>query len=166
MDLCANLLVIGFAVALVIHFTPQGGPVGAVLLNMAVFGAVLAYLLQLASFILLRWRFPAMERPYVSPLGIIGAAIATIVAFATLVVLFRNTDYNKGVIGAAIWLLLGIGYYASYGRHRLVLAPEEAAALKHRGELLPGWQGAGAKPPCSLVEVDGEPPLPEEHPRL
>ena len=157
---------LGFAVALVIHLTPQGGPVGAVLLNMAVFGAVLAYLLQLASFILLRWRFPAMERPYVSPLGIIGAAIATIVAFATLVVLFRNTDYNKGVIGAAIWLLLGIGYYASYGRHRLVLAPEEAAALKHRGEPLPRWRGAGAKPPCSLVEVDGEPPLPEEHPRL
>ena len=61
---------LGFAVALAIHLTPQGSPVGAMLLNMAVFGAVLAYILQMASFILLRVRFPRMERPYVSPLGI------------------------------------------------------------------------------------------------
>jgi ethanolamine permease len=126
--------ILGFAVALVIHLTPQGGPVGAVLLNMAVFGAVLAYLLQLASFVLLRVRFPAMPRPYSSPVGIIGAAVATIIAAATLVVLFRNPDYNKGVIGAAVWFLLGLAYFATYGRHRLVLAPEETAALKHRGE--------------------------------
>src|SRR5204863_259327 len=36
---------LGFAAALAISLTPQGGPVGAVLLNMAVFGAVLAYVL-------------------------------------------------------------------------------------------------------------------------
>ena len=39
--------------------------------------------------------------------------------------MFRNPDYNKGVIGAAIWFLLGIVYYAVHARHRLVLAPEE-----------------------------------------
>ena len=48
---------------------------GAVLLNMAVFGAVLAYILQMVSFIVLRLRFPRMERPYRSPLGIAGAGI-------------------------------------------------------------------------------------------
>jgi ethanolamine permease len=119
---------LGFAVALAIHLTPQGSPVGAVLLNMAVFGAVVAYILQMASFILLRWRFPGMTRPYASPVGVPGAAIAALIAAVTLWTLFRNPDYNKGVIGAAVWFLLGIGYYAAYARRRLVLAPEEAAA--------------------------------------
>jgi ethanolamine permease len=123
---------LGYAVALVIYLTPQGSPVGAVLLNMAVLGAVLAYILQTTSFILLRVRFPNIHRPYVSPLGIAGATLAGIIALITLVMLFRNPDYNKGVIGAAIWFVLGVGYYAGYARHRLVLAPEEEAAFTHR----------------------------------
>jgi len=125
---------LGFAVALAIHLAPQSSPVGAILLNMAVFGAVLAYLLQMASFILMRLRFPRMERPYVSPVGIAGAVVAVVVAAATLGTLFFNADYNKGVIGAAVWFLLGIAYYAAYGRHRLILAPEEEAAMKVRAE--------------------------------
>jgi len=36
------------------------------------------------------------------------------------------------VIGAAVWFLLGLGYYAVIARHRLVLAPEEEAAIAHR----------------------------------
>ena len=44
----------------------------------------------------------------------------------------RNADYNKGVIGAAAWFALGIAYFAAYARKRLVLAPEEAAAIRHR----------------------------------
>jgi ethanolamine permease len=124
---------LGFAAALAIHLTPQGGAVGAVLLNMAVFGAVIAYILQMVSFIMLRVRFPKMERPYRSRLGIAGAVVAAIIAAATLLVLFVNNDYNKGVIGAAVWFLLGIGYYAAIGRHRLVLAPEEEAALRISG---------------------------------
>jgi ethanolamine permease len=124
---------LGFAAALAIHLTPQGGAVGAVLLNMAVFGAVIAYILQMVSFIVLRLRFPNMERPYRSRLGVPGAAMAATIAAATLLVLFANKDYNKGVIGAAIWFVLGLGYYAAIGRHRLVLAPEEEAALRISG---------------------------------
>lgn len=123
---------LGYAVALVIYLTPQGSPVGAVLLNMAVLGAVLAYIFQTTSFILLRVRFPNIHRPYVSPLGIAGATLAGIIALITLVMLFRNPDYSKGVIGAAVWFVLGVGYYAGYARHRLVLAPEEEAAFAHR----------------------------------
>src|SRR5439155_10925137 len=83
---------LGFAAALAIHLTPQGSPVGAILLNMAVFGAVLAYILQMVSFILLRVRFPRMERPYVSPVGLTGATVAATVATATLGTLFFNSD--------------------------------------------------------------------------
>ncbi len=128
---------LGYAVALAIHLTPQGSPVGAVLLNMAVFGAVLAYLLQLVSFVVLRLKYPAIERPYVSPAGIAGAVVAMAIALVTLVTLFRNADYNKGVAGAAIWFLLGLGYYAIHGRHNLVLAPEEQSAFDHRREAPP-----------------------------
>src|SRR6185436_15129236 len=60
---------LGFAAALAIYLTPKGGSVGAALLNMAVFGAVLAYILQMVSFIVLRLRFPEMERPYRSRVG-------------------------------------------------------------------------------------------------
>jgi ethanolamine permease len=119
---------LGFAAALAIHLLPQGSPVGAVLLNMAVFGAVLAYILQMASFVLLRRRFPSMPRPYVSPIGIPGALVAAVIASVTLWTLFRNPDYNKGVIGAAVWFLAGIGYYAAWGHRHLVLAPEEETA--------------------------------------
>jgi ethanolamine permease len=126
--------VLGFALALGIHLAGQGSPVGAMLLNMAVFGAVIAYVFQMLSFIALRVRFPHMPRPYRSPLGIAGAVVAIAVALATLGVLFLNPDYNKGVIGAAVWFILGIAYFAVHGRRGLVLAPEEAAALVHRQE--------------------------------
>jgi ethanolamine permease len=99
---------------------------------MAVFGAVLAYILQMLSFILLRRKFPAMERPYVSPLGSAGAILAMLIAAATLLTLFLNRDYNLGVIGAAIWFLCGIGYFAFYARRRLILSPEEEFALSQR----------------------------------
>jgi ethanolamine permease len=128
---------LGLGAALVIHLVPQNSPVGAILLNMAVFGAVLAYVLQMISFVALRLRFRHMERPYRSPAGIVGAVVAAVVALATLVVLFQNPAYNKGVIGAAIWFVLGIAYYVFYGRHRLVLAPEELAAFAHRREESP-----------------------------
>lgn len=128
---------LGYAVALVIHLAPHGSPVGAVLLNMAVFGAVLAYVLQMASFLALRWKFAGMRRPYVSPVGVVGATVAAVVAVATLLTLFRNADYNKGVLGAAAWFALGIAYYALYARKRLVLSPEEEAAFAHRREKPP-----------------------------
>lgn len=128
---------LGLAAALAIKLTPQGGAIGAVLLNMAVFGAVLAYILQMASFILLRMRFANMARPYRSPVGIPGALVAALIACGTLVMLFRNADYNKGVIGAAVWFVLGIAYYAAHGRRQLVLAPEEEAAFAHRRTRVP-----------------------------
>ena len=76
--------VIGYCVALLIEFGEgwlgKEAPVGAVLLNMAVFGAVIAYIMQMIAFVRLRKRFPSIERPYVSPLGIAGAVVAGLIA--------------------------------------------------------------------------------------
>lgn len=124
--------VLGYGVALTIHLL--GGaehPIGAVLLNMAVFGAVLAYVLQMLAFILLRRRLPDIERPYRSPLGVPGAVVALLIAGATLVALFVSDPvYTNVVLGAAVWYALGLAWFALYGRRRLVLAPEERFALE------------------------------------
>ena len=64
--------VLGFLIALVIQYGEDifgSEQVGAVLLNMAVFGAVIAYIMQMISFVRLRKILPDIERPYVSPLG-------------------------------------------------------------------------------------------------
>jgi ethanolamine permease len=122
---------LGYAVALAIHLLGSEHPVGAVLLNMAVFGAVLSYGLQMLSFVLLRWRLPHVPRPYRSPLGIPGAAVAFGISGLTLLALFVSDPvYRRVVIGAAIWYALGLLWFAVVGRHRLVLSPEERFALR------------------------------------
>lgn len=127
---------IGYGVALLIHGLGSDHPVGAVLLNMAVFGAVIAYALQMASFLLLRIRRPELERPYRSPLGSAGAIVALLIALTCLVGLFVvDPVYQLVVLATAVWYLLGLAYFHFFARHRLVYSPEEAAA---EGEARPG----------------------------
>ncbi len=124
--------VLGYVVALLIEFGERwfgAVPVGAVLLNMAVFGAVIAYIMQMIAFVLLRRRFPGLERPYRSPLGNPGAIVACAIAALTLVFLFLNPDYRIGVVGCAIWFATGLLYFALLGRHKLVYSPEEDFAV-------------------------------------
>ena len=122
---------IGYAVLLLLHVVdPTGsGAFGGVILNMAVFGAVIAYAMQMVAFLVLRRRFPEIERPYRSPLGAPGAWVALVISLVTLVLLFAHPDFRPGVIGVAVWFLAGLVYFAFIGRHRLVLSPEEEFAL-------------------------------------
>jgi ethanolamine permease len=110
-----------------------GGNLSAALLSMAVFGAVISYFMQMLSFILLRRKLPNIERPYRSPLGVAGAAVAGIIALVALAALFARSDYRPGVYGVAAWFVLAIAYFAVAGRHKLILSPEEEFALT-RGE--------------------------------
>src|SRR4029453_12101219 len=102
--------------------------------------AVISYAMQCLSFILLRQKLPNIERPYRSPVGVVGAAIAGVIAVVSLVSLYSNEDYRPGVYGTLIYFVLGILYFAIAGRHRLVLSPEEEFALTQgeRGVLGPG----------------------------
>ncbi|MEK1851430.1 MAG: amino acid permease [Phyllobacterium sp.] len=127
---------LGLGVMLVVWYT-QGGVkagsfIGGVLLNMAVFGAMISYLLQALSFIRLRQRFPNIERPYRSPLGIPGAAATVVIALMTIYFQLTDPVYQTGVIGVAIWYALGIVYFGAYGRKTLVYSPEEEFAVKQR----------------------------------
>ena len=128
--------VVGLAVMLVVWFTMggerAGSFIGGVLLNMAVFGAMLSYLLQGLTFIRLRRRYPKIERPYRSPLGVTGAVLTIIIALVTIGFQLADPVYRTGVIGVAIWYALAILYFAIRGRKRLVLSPEEEFALRHR----------------------------------
>ena len=128
--------VLGYGAALVIHFTGgQQTSVGAVLINMAVFGAVISYVFQMASYVLLRVRFPKLERPYRSPFGVAGAVVAMVIALVTLVALFVvDPIYRLVVIGAAVWYAAGLVYFAVYARHRLVYSPEEEFAARYEAE--------------------------------
>jgi len=106
-----------------------GAEIVAALLYMAVFGAVISYILQMTSFVLLREKLPNIARPYRSPWGVPGAVIAGVLAAISLVAIFLNEDYRPGVYGVAIYYVLGVLYFAIAGRNRLVLSPEEEFAL-------------------------------------
>jgi len=121
----------GYVVALAIEY---GGnyfgdvPVGAVLLNMAVFGAVIAYLMQMLAYLRIK-SMSDLDRPYISPLGRTGAGVAAAIAALTLVFLFINPDYRPGSFGVALWFLGSLLYFGLYARHRMILSPEEEFAL-------------------------------------
>ena len=105
------------------------GQIVGALLYMAVFGAVISYFMQCLAFIMLRRKLPNIERPYRSPVGVWGAAVAGAIALVALVSLFFNADYRPGVVGTLIYFLIGLLYFAVAGRHKLVLSPEEEFAL-------------------------------------
>jgi ethanolamine permease len=122
--------VVGFLIALVISSLPGDSPVGAALLTMAVFGAVISYALVLLTYIALKRRRPDLARPYTSPLGVAGAYVGLVLAVISLVATFAIRDNRPGVVGTAIFVVLMYGYYFFYSRHRLVAqAPEEEMAL-------------------------------------
>ena len=140
--------VVGCALAILIYQLGLAGGlvagqiVGA-LLYMAVFGAVISYFMQCLSFILLRRRLPNIDRPYRSPVGVWGAAIAGAIALVALISLYFNKDYRPGVVGTLIYFLLGILYFAIVGRHRLVLSPEEEFAMTQGKHGHPETEGYG-----------------------
>jgi ethanolamine permease len=99
------------------------------LLNMAVFGAVIAYVLQMVAFVILRRRFPDVDRPYKSPTGVWGAVVAGLLATIALVILFLNEAYRDPVIWIAGFFLVALLWFALIGRKQLVLSPEEEFAI-------------------------------------
>jgi ethanolamine permease len=126
---------IGFVVLLVVALIiPQVNPDAAgaatgVILFIAVFGAVISYMMQMISFIVLRKKFPNAKRPYKSPTGITGAVIAGIIAFAAFIGILFNSTFQLAVLTFVIIFVVGLVIFALIGRHRLVLSPEEEYAL-------------------------------------
>ncbi|MGZ5214248.1 MAG: amino acid permease [Actinomycetota bacterium] len=136
--------VVGYAVAVLVYILQQkelGTQIVAALLNMAVFAAVISYIFQMTSFVMLRRNLPNIERPYRSKWGVPGAVIAGALAAISLIAIFFNEAYRPGVYGVAIYYVLGVLYFAIAGRHRLVLSPEEEFALTQGQKGVPGQEG-------------------------
>jgi ethanolamine permease len=121
---------VGLLCVVLIQVSGAEGRLGAALLNMAVFGAVLSYIMVMASYIKLKITRPDLPRPYVSPLGIPGAATAMLLAGVALVACFSVEAYRPAVIGVAVFLVVALVYFVAYSRTRLVAqAPEEQLAM-------------------------------------
>ncbi|MCE7481797.1 amino acid permease [Microbacterium profundi] len=137
---------IGFVALVVLDILGTSGigaVAGAIVLNIAVWGAVLAYGLQLVSFMILRRKYPNADRPYRSPWGVPGAAVALLIAVLIFVGFLLNPTFGPAIIAIAIVyviILLGFGLFF---RHRLVLSPEEEYALsggEHRDPQVEGYE--------------------------
>jgi len=126
---------IGFVVLVVVDaitaLNPKGaGAVaGAIELNIAIWGAVVSYLMQMISFIVLRRRYPKAVRPYKSPTGIAGAVIAGVIALAIFIAFLFVPGYQIAIAAIAVVYVIGLIVFALWGRKRLVLSPEEEYAL-------------------------------------
>ena len=128
--------VLGLAVMLALWFqlgaAAGGAIIGGTLLNMAVFGAMLSYIAQGISFILLRRNQPDIERPFVSPFGVAGAGLTILIALVTLGFQLSDAVYRQGIIGVAAWFAVFVAYFALFGRNKLILSPEEEFAMQHQ----------------------------------
>jgi len=98
-------------------------------LNIAIWGAVIAYALQMVSFIILRRKFPNAKRPYKSPWGVPGAVIALVLSVAIFFGFFINEPARPAIIGIIAVYVVMLAVFALWGRKRLVLSPEEEYAL-------------------------------------
>jgi len=122
---------IGLGAVFLIDSFGATSKLGAALLNMAVFGAVISYSIVMVSYIKLKLTRPEMERPYKSPLGIFGAVLGTLLALLALGACFANADFRPAVWATALFLAAAIAYFILYSRTRLVAqAPEERVALE------------------------------------
>lgn len=126
--------IIGFVALVVLDVLAElnqgaGALAGAIVLNIAVWGAVVAYFLQLVSYIILRKKHPHLNRPYRSPWGVPGAVTAAIIAALIFVGFLLNPTYLPAIVAIVIvYAIILIGFAFHY-RHRLVLSPEEEYAI-------------------------------------
>lgn len=127
--------VIGFAVLVIVDAITAANPkgagavAGAIELNIAIWGAVVSYLMQMISFLVLRRRFPNAVRPYKSPTGAAGAVIAGVIALAIFIAFLFVPGYQIAIAAIAVVYVIGLIAFAVWGRKQLVLAPEEEYAL-------------------------------------
>jgi ethanolamine permease len=118
---------VGFAALFLVEYGIESA--GSVVLNIAVWGAVIAYILQMVSFVVLRRRFPDAVRPYRSPTGIPGAVVAGLLAATIFVGVMLNPAYRTAILAIGVVFVLGLLGFALWGRKQLVLSPEEEYAL-------------------------------------
>lgn len=117
---------IGFLLAAI---TEQGD----LMIQIAVFGATVSYVLMNLSHIVLRRREPDLERPYRTPGGTVTTGISLVLAVAAVIAVFL-VDVRAALITALVFGAF-LAYFWFYSRHHLVAAaPEEEFAAIEAAE--------------------------------
>ncbi len=97
---------------------------GELLINIAVFGATVSYVLLNLSHIMLRRREPDLERGYRTPGGVATTGVALVLSVVAVIATFV-VDVKAAGITAAVFVAF-LAYFQFYSRHRVVAtAPEE-----------------------------------------
>lgn len=122
-------LIVPGVVGFVLSLTGEG----AMLLNMAVLGAAVSYVLMMVSHIVLRRREPDMTRPYRTPGGIATTSFALVIAVGAVIATFLVD------VTAAMWTVAAfaafMAYFGLYSRHHLVAnSPDEEFAMLAKAE--------------------------------
>jgi ethanolamine permease len=124
---------IGFLAAAIYAEATTPAEAGARMIQIAVFGATVSYVLMTLSHIVLRRKEPDLERPYRTPGGVVTTGIAFVLAVAAVIAVFF-VDETAALIVAGIFALF-VAYFWFYSRHRLVAdAPEEEFEAIERAE--------------------------------
>jgi ethanolamine permease len=124
------------AIQIVDATTSDSIPSGDLLMQVALFAALVSYVMMMVSHILLRRRHPALARPYKTP----GYPVTPVVALLlSLLALSSSLFYGVAALGVVVATLavfgVGLLYFGLYSRHHLVAsAPEEEAALIEAAE--------------------------------
>ena len=147
---------IGFVALIVVDTAGgSGGVAGAIVLNIAVWGAVVAYILQMVSFLVLRKRFPNAKRPYRSPWGVPGAISAAIIAAFIFLGFLLNPAYQPAIIAIVVVYIVMLIGFAAWGRKRLIMSPEEEYAVSGGLHGDPQTDGYGGDIEDELLAADG-----------
>ena len=153
--------VIGFVALVVLDVLASldaegaGAVAGAIVLNIAVWGAVLAYLLQMVSFVILRRKYPNAKRPYRSPWGVPGAVVAAVIAALIFLGFLLNPTFVPAIIAIVVVYAVMLIIFALWGRHRLILSPEEEYAVSGGLHGDPQAEGYGGAVETELLASDG-----------
>ena len=166
--------VVGYAVFFLVWALQQqelGAQIVAALLNMAVFAAVISYIMQMASFVLLRREAAEHRAAVPEQVGGPGRGGRRAAGGDLARRDLPERGVSPGVYGVAIYYVLGVLYFAIAGRNRLVLSPEEEFALTQGEQGVPQesyetgsaaqgaiLRGAGASTPASTTPVATTPP--------
>jgi len=109
---------------------------GDLLMQVAVFAALLSYVLMMVSHLVLRRRDPTLPRPYRTPGYPYTPCIALVLSLVAMSsTLFYGEAAITVVLGTLAIMTAGMLYFGLHSRHHLVAnAPEEEASLLRAAE--------------------------------
>ncbi|KAG6586711.1 Amino acid/polyamine transporter [Phytophthora cinnamomi] len=132
--------IIALVLVIVLHFAIGDTRLGSVLINLALIGAIVSYLFQLAAFIMLRIREPERPRPYKSPFGIPGAVVCIILCIFSLVsIIYSGTSswvFLASVLVAIGYFIIGAVYFVYRVKPRLEVGNGPVSAKEFRENLM------------------------------